>query len=245
MVRRKKVLQEISLDSDGGEGGEEQQQQQQQQQQQPPPVVAEAATVDSSPAEQPQQPQQEVPSVPVTVDEQPPSRKRARSRTPAKVTPPSLNDKRRDALRKANEAKLRKKIEREIAEKERKRIEEERRMELKVQQMVQEQLKKFQAATYTPQRPAMSRRAIVKAPFQSPHKTVGHLHPAKHFENSHDDDDDDEEEDAVYDDDEYADDGGDDDDDDVVEQNIASRTLAKQPSLPDHQQRLFSQIFGK
>ena len=223
MARRKKVLQEIALDSDEENPSK--------------------TTVDTSTTEVPQPVEQQAPPPPPpppapvqqpTVIEQPVAPIKKKSR---KALAPAAVDQRREALRKANEAKLRKKIERELAEKERRRNEEEHRMELKVKQMVEEQLRRYQSASYVPTQQSMSRRAKVKVPYKKPPPIPSMV----------DDDDEDEDDYQIVQDsvNEY----GEDDEEMEAEQPPASYGRARVPptagATQSYQQRLFSQIFGK
>lgn len=206
MARRKKVLQEIALESDD-----------------------ESATV--PPADQPtiepteivtQQPVQELP-LPTPP---PPPAQPKRQRKPAA---PSVQEQRRESLRKANEAKLRKKIEKEIADKERRRQDDERRMEQKVQQMVEMQLRRMQAASYAPPQPSLSRRAIAK--------NQPTLRPTKiHDEYEMEDYD-------LVPETELSD--VEDEEDLPPPPPVSAARARVQPDPQSYQNRLFSQIFGK
>jgi hypothetical protein len=240
MGRRKKVLQEIALDSDN---------------EQPPstsekPVAVEPPAPIPEPLPEPvmsktvDQPPPiiEPEKAPVTVSAPEPTapaqRKSVRKRaaaTSSTTTKNTLTEQRRESLRKANEARLRKKIEKEIAEKERARQEAERRMEQKVQKMVEEQMKRYQSVSYAPPKKPLSRRAIVKST----------LRPAvQHYKEDYMDEDGEEDVDGSE---QEEDDDDDDEDYEVLEEhesvNQRKSVVNNQPQT--YQQRLFSQIFGK
>ena len=236
MARRKKVLQEIAIDSDN--------------EQTPtvptPPVDSVAESIEQPPAP----PVAESPTTTTTTTttttvaepvapsvKEIPVQPIVKSQRKKSVATLVVQDQRREALRKANEAKLRKKIEKEIADKERKRQEEERRMEQRVQELVNQQLRRFQQATYAPPQRPLSRRAIVGG---SSRRRVN-------------DNEDMYEEDyqmipepvTAISDEYYDDEEGDDEIETPMPESTISRARAPLKEVNTYQQKIYSQIFGK